>query len=198
MSRKKSGLNFYKKERKINRFLISQIFSFVFIGIAACLLAFVFVFCFGIKTGVIGISMEPTLNSGEEIFINRFIYFLSNPKNNDIVVFLPNGNENSHYYVKRVIAVPGDTISIINGTIYVNESVYEEENKYDKIEDGGIAVNGITLGEDEYFVLGDNRNYSEDSRSSNIGLVKKDYIIGKAWFYYDKNKTKENKIGFIK
>lgn len=197
MSGRSSGLKFYKNKKRVNSNLVRQIFSFIFIGMVSCLVAFVSVYCFGIKTNVIGISMNPTLKNGEEIFINRFIYFMSNPKKNDVIVFLPNGNDNSHYYVKRIIGVPGDKVVITNGLIYVNDSLYEDEQKYDKIEDGGIATNGVILGEDEFFVLGDNRNNSEDSRSSNIGVVKKDYIKGKAWLHYNKSDA-ENKIGFIK
>lgn len=159
------------------------------------LIAFVFVFCFGIRTSVIGVSMEPTLSNGQEILIDRFRYFIAQPKQGDVIVFLPNGNENSHYYVKRVIGVPGDTVLIQDGYILINGLIYEEETYYDRIENGGIAENGITLGEDEYFVLGDNRNNSEDSRSSNVGVVDKSYIIGRAWFHLS---TDDVTMGFIK
>jgi len=159
------------------------------------LLAFAFVYCFGIRTSVVGVSMQPTLYNGEEILIDRFTYFLSSPEREDVIVFLPNGNSNSHYYVKRVIGVPGDTVVIENGIIYVNGEFYEDSKVYDKIEDGGIAESGVTLGEDEFFVLGDNRNNSEDSRSSNVGVVRREYIIGKAWLHL---KYGDEQIGLIK
>lgn len=146
------------------------------------LLAFTFVYFVGLRTSVVGQSMAETLNSGDEILVNRFVYKVTNPKANDIIVFLPNGNEKSHYYVKRVIAVPGDTVLIQNGTVYVNGEAFDEEISADSIEDAGLAEEEITLGTDEYFVLGDNRNNSEDSRYANIGNIKKEYIIGKAWF----------------
>ena len=126
--------------------------------------------------------MADTLNSGDEILINRFVYKVSDPKPNDLIVFLPNGNTKSHYYVKRVIAVPGDTVLIQNGAVYVNGELFEEEVEVNAIEEAGLAAEEITLGDDEYFVLGDNRNNSEDSRYANIGNIKKEYIIGKAWF----------------
>lgn len=195
MAKKRTGLTFYQKEKKINKKVLGQIGSFVFITFVTALVAFVFIFCFGIKTSVIGLSMEPTLYSGEEILIDRFAYFLTAPKSQDVVVFLPNGNTNSHYYVKRVVGVPGDTVIISNGLIYVNGEIFEDIYFYDKIEDGGIAEAGVTLGEDEFFVLGDNRNNSEDSRSSNIGIVRKDYISGKAWFHFGKD---GDQPGFIK
>ena len=98
------------------------------------------------------------------------------------MVFLPNGNEKSHYYVKRVIAVPGDKVQIKDGAVYVNGELFDEKAETAAILDAQLAAEEIELGEDEYFVLGDNRNNSEDSRYANIGNVKKEYIIGKAWF----------------
>ena len=195
MPKKNHGLTFYRRENKKNKKVLKVILSYAFWTLAMALLAFVLVFCFGIRTSVVGVSMEPTLYNGEAIYINRFIYFFSAPKQNEVVVFLPNGNSNSHYYVKRVIGVPGDTVLIQNGLIYINDLVYEEEGNYDRIEDGGIAENPIYLDEDEYFVLGDNRNNSEDSRSSNVGIVKREYIIGRAWLHSSYNKEP---LGFIK
>ncbi len=192
---KKSGLSFYRKEKRISKQAMKETGRWIFWGLAMVLIAFVFVYCFGIKTSVIGISMQPTLYNGQEIFIDRFSYFIVSPKQGDVVVFLPNGNDNSHYYVKRIIGTPGDTVLIQNGLIYINGEIYEEEGNYDKIEDGGIAENGITLGAEEYFVLGDNRNDSEDSRSSNVGIVMRGYIIGRAWFHLQSGDTR---LGFIK
>ncbi|MGN0325080.1 MAG: signal peptidase I [Lachnospiraceae bacterium] len=195
MGRRKGGLSFYHKERKINKKLIKEIGQWIFWGAVMVLVAFVAVFCFGIRTSVIGMSMEPTLCNSQEILIDRFSYFIVGPKRGDVVVFLPNGNENSHYYVKRVVGIPGDTISIQDGQVMIDGLPYEEEGIYDKMESGGIAETAITLGEDEYFVLGDNRNSSEDSRSSNVGIVMRDYIIGRAWFHLS---TEDVRPGFIK
>lgn len=146
------------------------------------LVAFTLVYFIGMRTSVVGQSMSETLDSGDAILVNRFIYKVTNPKPNDIIVFLPNGNEKSHYYVKRVIGVPGDTVQIIDGEVYVNGELFEEEIDAAAIEEAGLADEEITLGQDEFFVLGDNRNNSEDSRYANIGNIKKEYIIGKAWF----------------
>ena len=126
--------------------------------------------------------MSETLENGDQILVNRFMYKVIGPKANDVIVFLPNGNEKSHYYVKRVIGVPGDTVQIKNGRIYVNGTEFTEKVDVASSEDAGLAADAVTLGDDEYFVLGDNRNNSEDSRYANIGNIKKDYIIGKAWF----------------
>ena len=102
------GLSFYKKKKKISQELLREIFSWIF-GIAlSVFLAAVVVIFLGKSTRVVGMSMEPTLENGQQIFIDRFLYVLSSPKAGDVVAFLPNGNENSHYYVKRVVAGPGD------------------------------------------------------------------------------------------
>lgn len=147
----------------------------------AAFLAFVIVYFVGIRTSVIGVSMEPALYNGQGILINRFAYKLANPRAGDVVVFLPNGNQNTHYYVKRVVAGPGETVQIREGILYVNGKAVEDDT-YDLIADAGIAEHEIKLGNDEYFVMGDNCNSSEDSRSGNIGPVSRDDIVGKAWF----------------
>lgn len=192
---KKSGLNFNKKRKKIEAAVLKEIFSWILGIFMAVLLAFVVIYCVGMTTSVIGISMKPTLENGERILVNRFVYMISNPKQNDVIVFVPNGNFNSHYYVKRVVATPGDTVQIIDGHLYVNEELFVFEDKYDEMAQAGIAENKITLKKGEYFVLGDNRNNSEDSRSANIGIIKKENIIGKAWFHLGAG---ENTLGVVK
>lgn len=180
--RKRKGLTFYEKKKRISSHLVKEIFGMVFGTFAAIFLAVVLVLNVGMKTNVIGVSMEPTLYNGQKVLINRFTYKLTAPKVGDVIVFLPNGNQNTHYYVKRVVAVPGDTVQIIDGQLYVNGEA-EEDESFDKMEDAGIAENQIVLANDEFFVLGDNRNISEDSRSGNIGPVNKATIYGKAWFH---------------
>ena len=194
--KRRSGLNFARKRRKkINIKALREVLSFGFWIVISVFLAFVFVFAFGYRTNVVGSSMEPNLLSGQKILINRLVYQISSPKFYDVIAFVPNGNEDSHIYVKRVIGVPGDTILIKDGYIYINGIKLSEDSSYDVIKDPGIAEAEIYLSDDEYFVLGDNRNYSEDSRSGNIGVVKKSYITGKVWFKLSKNL--EN-LGFVK
>ena len=192
MARKK-GLTFYEKEKKINKSTIHEILSTLFYCGVAVLLAFVLVFSVGMKISMVGVSMEPALYNGQEVLINRFIYKITSPKRGDVIAFLPNGNQNSHYYLKRIVGLPGEKVQIIDGYVYINgERLPEDE--YDKMADYGIAGNEIQLGSDEYFVLGDNRNMSEDSRSGNIGAVKKDTIAGKAWFHLS---CDEEGTGFV-
>jgi len=143
------------------------------------LLAFILVSTFGIRTNVVGQAMSDTLENGDEVFINKLV---KSPDSGDVIVFLPNGNEKSHYYIRRVIGVPGDSVQIRDGAVYINGELYNEKIDVAAMEDEGIAGEEIVLAEDEYFVLGDNRNNSEDSRYANIGNIKKEYIAGLAWY----------------
>ncbi len=195
MARRHKGLSFYHRRKKISSHAVREIFSWMFGILVSIFIACVLVYFAGMTTTVIGVSMEPNLYNGEKIYVDRFDYLLGTPKVGDVVVFLPNGNEKSHYYVKRVVAVSGDTVQIISGRLYVNGSMVMEDENYDKIAEAGIAENPVTLGNNEYFVLGDNRNNSEDSRSANIGAVKGKDIIGRAWFHKG---TKEIGFGFVK
>lgn len=180
--RRKRGLNFYQKKKVVNRSVMHEIWNYLFITVAAFIVAFVIVYCVGMRTSVVGVAMEPALYNGQGILVNRLVYKLIAPKSGDVIVFFPNGNSNTHYYVKRVVATSGDTVQIKSGSLYVNGLLYKDV-KFDKIEDAGIAENTITLENNEFFVVGDNINNSEDSRSGNIGPVARDNIIGKVWFH---------------
>lgn len=194
--RKKSGLQFYRRRKKINPVIFKEAAIWVLCILVIVFIAFAAIYCFGIKTSVIGDSMEPSLYNGQEIYINRMIYNFVSPKRNDVIVFKPALNQNSHFYVKRVIGLPGETIQIKNGRIYIDGELYIEDNEiYDLIEDSGIAENEIVLAKNEFFVLGDNRNNSEDSRSANIGVVKQSDIFGQAWFHMS---CEEEEMGLIK
>ncbi|MCR5773869.1 MAG: signal peptidase I [Lachnospiraceae bacterium] len=176
-----NGLVFYEKKKLITARQVYAFISWVAIIAGAILMAYVMVFAFGVRTTIIGDSMEPSLVNGQEIMINRLVYNIFEPGQGDVVVFKPNGNENAHTYVKRVVAVPGDTVRIMDGILYVNNEPTEFYS--DNIANPGIAALDITVGEDEFFVMGDNPNSSDDSRNANIGNVKLDTIIGKAWFH---------------
>ena len=187
---RRTGLDFNRRKKDVNFPLLKEIFSWIIV----LMMAFVLVYFIGMRTSVVGQSMSETLENGDQILVNRFMYKVIGPKANDVIVFLPNGNEKSHYYVKRVIGVPGDTVQIKNGRIYVNGTEFTEKVDVAAIEDAGLAADAVTLGDDEYFVLGDNRNNSEDSRYANIGNIKREYIIGKAWFVISTG----DRFGFIK
>ena len=184
MGRRRAGLNFRRQRKKINLPLVREVLSWIVELVVVIGLAYVLVSFFGIRTNVVGQAMEQTLENDDDILVNKIAYIISKPKQGDVIVFLPNGNKKSHYYVRRVVAVPGDTVQIKDGALYVNDELYKESTDVASMEDAGIASDAVKLEKDEYFVLGDNRNNSEDSRYANIGNVKRDYIIGKAWFRF--------------
>lgn len=132
------------------------------------------------RTRVNGDSMMPTLYDGDNLVMDKISYRFRKPKRFDIVVFSYHYRENT-YYIKRVIALPGETVRIRNGVIYVNGNALIEHYGNEPVEDGGLATQEITLGEDEYFVLGDNRNSSADSREPSVGNIKRSDIVGRAW-----------------
>lgn len=169
----------FEAEKPSRAKLAREIAAWVFQIVMAVVLAFVFAYFLGQKTTAVGQSMEPTVSAGSKVWMNKFSYMLSKPKRNDVIVFKPNGNESAHSSIKRVIGVPGETIRIADGVVYVDGEPLEES--YDKMENPGLAEEEIVLGIEEYFVLGDNRNNSEDSRFAEVGIVKAGYVEGKAW-----------------
>ncbi len=190
---KDRGLSFYRRKKKISAAALREAFTWVFGIVAAVFIAVVLNFFLGTMISVVGVSMEPALYNGQTVFVDSFRYLISSPKRGDVVVFLPNGNKNAHYYVKRIVAVPGDRVQIQEGVLYVNgeESPWVTE----KLLDPGIAANELTLENGRYFCLGDNPGNSEDSRSANIGPVEEEDIIGKAWF---RAPCGESGMGFVK
>ena len=144
-------------------------------------LAFAVTFFFGHRVVVVNASMEPTLNAGDEVLVNRLAYVFASPKRGDIVAFRATDDANAAVEVMRVIALPGETVRITEGRIYINGELYEEEVELPVINNPGIAGEGVTLKGSEYFMLGDNRNNAEDSRYLNLGNIDKKLIEGKLW-----------------
>ena len=170
-----------QKEKRTLREKISSVLLWIFEIAVVILFAFVLVYFFGQVRTNIGSSMELTLADGDRVLPDRLSYSVGSPKRNDIIAFKPNGSSTSHTHIKRVIGLPGETIQIMDGIIYINGKVYLEKADYPLMTNSGLASEPITLGVKEYFVLGDNRNDSEDSRYADIGLVNLDYIEGKVW-----------------
>lgn len=137
-------------------------------------------------TSVEGESMEPTLTDGDSVIIQKMSYYFGDPDRYDVVVFPVSydaATKQETYYIKRVIGLPGETVQISEGKVLINGSeLIDDHYALTDIMDPGEASEPITLASDEYFVLGDNRNMSTDSRSSYVGLVKRRNIIGEAWF----------------
>lgn len=137
----------------------------------------------GQRTEVEGASMENTLHNGDNLIVDKLSYRFHDPERFDIIVF-PFQFQDNTYYIKRIIGLPGETVQIMDdGSIYINGEKLEENYGMEVIkpETIGRAAEPIGLGDDEYFVMGDNRNNSSDSRTDMVGNIKRENIIGKAW-----------------
>ena len=193
---KKSGgpsLSYINHERTFNVNILYQILQWIFLVFIAVFMGVAVIYAFGIRTSVVGDSMEPALSNGQEVLINKIAYQFTAPKQGAVIVFRPNGNENAHLSVKRVVATPGDTVQIIQGKVVINGAVYVKD-KAEDTRDAGVAASEIVLGPDEYFVLGDNRRSSEDSRSANIGNISRSMIEGKAWYHLKGRNTESGRV----
>lgn len=137
----------------------------------------------GQRTEVEGASMENTLHNGDNLIVDKLSYRFHDPERFDIIVF-PFQFQDNTYYIKRIIGLPGETVQIMDdGSIYINGEKLEENYGMEVIkpETIGRAAEPIELGDDEYFVMGDNRNNSSDSRTDMVGNITRENIIGKAW-----------------
>ena len=134
----------------------------------------------GQRTEVSGSSMETTLSDKDQLIVDKMTYRFRDPKRYDIVVF-PYQYQDNTYYIKRIIGLPGETVQILSGMVYIDGMRLDEHYGNEIMENPGIAEGPLTLGEDEYFVLGDNRNNSSDSRASDVGLIHRKDLIGRAW-----------------
>ena len=151
----------------------------VYVGIVLAITFLIITFV-GQRTHVSGESMENTLDDGDQLIVDKLTYRFHDPERFDIIVF-PFRYKDNTYYIKRIIGLPGETVQIADGEIYINGEVLEESYGREVMQAAGLAAEPITLGDDEYFVLGDNRNYSSDSRDPSVALIHRKEIIGRAW-----------------
>ncbi len=165
------------KTKQILKEVISTIL-YIAVVLAVTWLIITFV---GQRTQVNGSSMEPTLSDHDNLIVDKISYRFKDPERFDIIVF-PFQYEEDVYYIKRIIGMPGETVFIdLDGTIYIDGEALQENYGREVMLSPGRAGEPITLGEDEYFVLGDNRNNSSDSRDPSVGNIHRDRIVGKAW-----------------
>lgn len=167
------------EEKKVD--IKKEIISWALYLLFVVALVYVIITFVGQRTVVDGRSMNPNLNDGDNLIVEKLSYRFRDPQRFDIIVFPPQGAPKEHY-IKRIIGLPGETVQIdYEGNIYINGEVLEEDYGLETIQNPGRAAEPVTLGEDEYFVLGDNRNNSTDSRTEKVGNVKRSTITGRAW-----------------
>lgn len=179
----RSGLNFRRKRYRVRGERVRYYGIWAVELFAVVLLSFFITKGFGMRVVCSSEAMEESIHENATTWVNRVIYHIKSPQKGDVIAFLPGGNANAGYNIKRVVGVPGDKIKIENGRLYINDKMVEVRSLNDeRIQEAGRAANEITLGKDEYFVLGDNINNSEDSRYETVGNIKKSDIYGKVWF----------------
>ena len=160
--------------------VVKEILSTLLYLLVIFTITFLFITFIAQRTEVSGSSMDTTLQDGDSLLVDKISYRFNDPKRYDIVIF-PYKYGDRQYFIKRIIGLPGETIRIdTDGNIYVNDVVLSENYGAEVILDPGRAIEEVTLGENEYFVMGDNRNHSMDSRDPSVGNISKKDILGKA------------------
>ena len=163
-----------------SRGIAGEILSFLLYVVVVVGITFLIIHYVGQRTYVSGSSMENTLSDGDNLIVDKITYRFSDPKRYDIIVF-PYQYEENTYFIKRIIGLPGETVQSVDGIIYIDGEALQESYGREVMKNSGLAADPVTLGEDEYFVLGDNRNDSTDSRDPSVGKIPRDRIIGRAW-----------------
>lgn len=173
-------MKFYNAMPDENLF-VDRIFKWIVDILVVIVLAQFFIMFFCEKTKVIGNSMNNVLMNDDTVLIDSFTYRITSPARYDVIVFSKENHGKSTEYIKRIIGLPGDSVYIADGVIYVNDRPLKGMKTSEHIVNPGLAKEKIKLEYNEYFVIGDNINSSEDSRSNTISNVKRDEIKGKVW-----------------
>lgn len=173
--------------------IVGELLSWILYIAAIVGISFLIITFVGQRTRVDGHSMETTLQHGDNLIVDKISFRFRDPKRYEIIVF-PYEYEKNTYYIKRIIGLPGETVQVADGCVYINGELLDEHYGNELMQDPGIAAEPITLGEDEYFVLGDNRNHSADSRQESVGVLHRSQLMGRAWIRI----YPFNKFGVIK
>lgn len=169
-----------KKPEKIEQNKAKEIAGLVIYCLIVIAAMFLIIKYVGQRTVVMGHSMEPTLQDSDNLITDKITYRFRDPKRFDIIVF-PFKDNRATLLIKRIVGMPGETVQVIDGNVYVNGYVLEDNYGNAVMTDPGLAADPVVLKEDEYFVLGDNRNNSTDSRFESVGNIHRSEIIGRAW-----------------
>lgn len=163
-----------------NKFLKEVLSTSIYL-LTVLILTWLVIHFVGQRTQVEGTSMQPMLQDGDNLIVDKITYRFKDPERFDIIVFPFQYKENT-YYIKRIIGLPGEIVQIdLDGNIYIDNEIFDENYGKEVIIDPGNAYTPIRLEDDEYFVLGDNRNNSSDSRVSSVGVIHRKDIVGRAW-----------------
>lgn len=172
-----------RDRRKKSMKVLKEIFGWILYILTVILVTYLIVTYVGQRTKVSGPSMEATLHDGDNLIVDKISYRFREPERFDIIVF-PYQYAEDTFYIKRIIGMPGDTVQIKDGYVYINDELLEEDIYGKEVIDDtkrGIADEPVVLGEDEYFVMGDNRNHSSDSRDPSVGVLDRSQLVGRAW-----------------
>lgn len=169
-----------KKPEKIEQNKAKEIAGLVIYCLIVIAAMFLIIKYVGQRTVVMGHSMEPTLQDSDNLITDKITYRFRDPKRFDIIVF-PFKDNRATLLIKRIVGMPGETVQVIDGNVYVNGYALEDNYGNAVMTDPGLAADPVLLKEDEYFVLGDNRNNSTDSRFESVGNIHRSEIIGRAW-----------------
>lgn len=174
MAKRRKDREEYEESTSVFRTLMDWVIYILVIVV----ITYVIITYVGQRTRVDGSSMETTLSDGDHLLVDKISYRFKEPERYDIIVF-PYKHEKNVYYIKRIVGLPGETVDIQGGYTYINGTLLESDTY--GMEVMASEDMSVTLGEGEYFVLGDNRNHSADSREPSVGVISREDIMGKAW-----------------
>ncbi len=176
------GISFYEEKQPGRLAILKEVALWGIYTVIALFLAAVAVFSFGFRTWAGDNAMLPLVGEGQSVLVNRLAYRMSEPDRGDVIAFYPGGNEDARPYIRRVVALPGQTVQITEeGVLLVDGTPDINSVGYPAMQEAGIAAQMLTLGNDEFFVLSEDRSNADDSRSASIGIVDEDDVIGQVW-----------------